>query len=142
MVLGMAPGAREEEARRPFVGMVGKILDEVLARAGIDPGEDVFICNRVACRPLGDRDPYPTEMMECLPRLDAMTRIVSPRAILQLGRMPAPRGDDAEIILLLGKNPIPAVETFHPAYLLRTQDATVQRQMVSDAKRAWELALG
>src|SRR3954470_7079299 len=56
MVVGEAPGASEDKQGRPFVGRSGKLLDQVLAAAGL-PRETVFIANVVKARPPGNRDP-------------------------------------------------------------------------------------
>ena len=37
MVVGEQPGAKEDEAGRPFVGPAGQLLDRALDEAGIDP---------------------------------------------------------------------------------------------------------
>ncbi|MGI0038936.1 MAG: uracil-DNA glycosylase, partial [Nitrososphaera sp.] len=36
LFIGEAPGRSEDEKGRPFVGAAGKILDEMLAKAGIE----------------------------------------------------------------------------------------------------------
>ncbi len=36
MIIGEAPGAKEEEMGEPFVGRSGKLLDKLLQNAGID----------------------------------------------------------------------------------------------------------
>lgn len=50
MLVGEAPGAKEDESGRPFVGPAGKILDKVLAGAGVKR-EEVYITSVVKCRP-------------------------------------------------------------------------------------------
>src|SRR4051794_31211289 len=60
VVVGEAPGAREDAAGRPFVGAAGKILDGLLDQAGL-AREDVFITNVVKARPPGNRDPRADE---------------------------------------------------------------------------------
>src|ERR1044072_2732154 len=56
MIVGEAPGASEDEQGRPFVGRSGKLLDELLAAAGLER-EQVYITNVVKARPPGNRDP-------------------------------------------------------------------------------------
>lgn len=51
LVIGEAPGAEEDACGLPFVGRSGKLLDEVIAEAGVD----VRIENLVRCRPPGNR---------------------------------------------------------------------------------------
>lgn len=143
-VIGSAPGSSEDQEGRPFVGRIGKLLDAVLASAGIDPAEDVFICNRVACRPPGDRSPEPGEVIACRDRIGMLMDAVKPKAILTLGkaRPPGLTNLQMSIVSLLGEEPIPTIETWHPAYLEKTQDNEVRMSMIQDAKRAWMLALG
>ncbi len=42
MIIGEAPGAKEEEIGEPFVGRSGKLLDKLLQNAGIDINQDVY----------------------------------------------------------------------------------------------------
>src|ERR671920_534975 len=46
MVLGEQPGDQEDRAGEPFVGPAGRLLDQALAEAKIDPGA-VFRTNAV-----------------------------------------------------------------------------------------------
>ena len=57
MIIGEAPGAKEEEIGEPFVGRSGKLLDKLLQNAGIDVNQDVYFCNVVKCRPPKNRRP-------------------------------------------------------------------------------------
>src|SRR5215210_8072840 len=61
MLVGEAPGASEDRQGRPFVGRAGKLLDELLAEAGLARA-DVFITNVVKARPPGNRDPKADEV--------------------------------------------------------------------------------
>ena len=42
MIVGEAPGAKEEELGKPFVGRSGKLLDHLLQNVGIDISQDVY----------------------------------------------------------------------------------------------------
>jgi len=86
MFVGEAPGRREDELGRPFVGMAGKLLDKLLSLAGLSRG-DVYITNVVKCRPPGNRDPRPEEIAACLPYLRRQILIVRPKLIVALGRI-------------------------------------------------------
>ena len=57
MIIGEAPGAKEEELGEPFVGRSGKLLDQLLPNAGIDINQDVYFCNVIKCRPPKNRRP-------------------------------------------------------------------------------------
>ena len=50
MLIGEAPGAKEEEQGRPFVGKAGKNLDEFLEYACLKK-EELYITNVVKLRP-------------------------------------------------------------------------------------------
>ncbi len=67
-LVGEAPGAQEDARGVPFVGRAGKILDGLMAEAGLDRGR-VMITNTVKCRPPGNRRPKGDEMAACRPFL-------------------------------------------------------------------------
>lgn len=85
VLVGEAPGASEDRSGRPFVGGAGRLLDRLLAEAGIERA-DVFITNVVKARPPGNRDPRRPEVEHHLPWLEAQLAIVRPRFIVPLGR--------------------------------------------------------
>lgn len=85
MFIGEAPGHWEDVKGRPFVGSAGKLLDEMLTRAGFSRSE-VYITNVVKCRPPENRDPLPSEIKTCTPYLDRQTKIIEPKFIVTLGR--------------------------------------------------------
>tara|TARA_Y100000310_G_scaffold310995_1_gene356824 strand:- start:1061 stop:1612 length:552 start_codon:yes stop_codon:yes gene_type:complete len=85
MFIGEAPGQREDEQGRPFVGPAGKFLDELLASIGFKR-EDVYISNVVKYRPPNNRDPTDDEKEECMPWLKMEIAIIKPKVIVPLGR--------------------------------------------------------
>mgnify|MGYP000934326951 CR=1 FL=1 len=85
LFIGEGPGKKEDEAGRPFIGMAGKLLSELLAGIGIKR-EEVFIANVVKCRPPGNRDPEPKEVKACWPWLMRQIQIIDPQIIIPLGR--------------------------------------------------------
>lgn len=85
MFIGEAPGRNEAATGRPFAGAAGKILDELLASAGIKR-EDVYITNIVKDRPPFNRDPLPEEIAIYGPFLDRQIGIIQPKIIATLGR--------------------------------------------------------
>lgn len=86
MFIGEAPGAKEDEQGRPFVGAAGKLLTTLLESIGLKR-ENVFITNVVKCRPPHNRDPLDDEISACLPYLVEQINIVKPRIIVTLGRI-------------------------------------------------------
>lgn len=85
MFIGEGPGRNEDQQGKPFVGQAGKVLDELLAAAGLKR-EEVFITNVVKCRPPNNRDPLPEELMACRHYLDEQIQLLDPEVIVTLGR--------------------------------------------------------
>lgn len=85
MFVGEAPGRSEDDKGRPFVGAAGRILDEMLSKAGIQRSQ-VFITNVVKCRPPNNRVPEDDEVGACMPYLDRQIALIRPRIICILGR--------------------------------------------------------
>jgi len=85
VVVGEAPGAREDATGRPFVGSAGRLLDALLAEAGLER-EAVFITNVVKARPPGNRDPRADEVAHHRPWLEAQLEVIEPELVVPLGR--------------------------------------------------------
>ncbi len=85
MFVGEAPGRNEAKTGRPFCGAAGKILDTLLAHAGIER-KNVYITNIVKDRPQQNRDPLPSEIKIYGPFLDRQIDIIQPKIIATLGR--------------------------------------------------------
>jgi DNA polymerase len=85
MFIGEAPGRSEDEKGRPFVGTAGRILDDLLQKAGIERSQ-VFITNVVKCRPPNNRVPEEDEAAACRPYLERQIALIKPKVICILGR--------------------------------------------------------
>lgn len=85
VIVGEAPGAKEDAAGVPFVGAAGKLLDTLLAEAQI-PREAVFITNVVKARPPKNRDPKKDEVAHHWPWLERQLEIIQPQLLVPLGR--------------------------------------------------------
>ena len=135
LFIGEAPGAEEDRTGEPFVGQAGKLLDNMLAAIGLSRKSNVYIANTVKCRPPGNRNPESSEMSACRPYLERQIELVGPKLIVILGRIAAQSvlDSDASIASLRGKRHacrnVPAIVTYHPAYLLRNPE---------DKAKAWE----
>ena len=81
--VGEAPGENEDLEGRPFVGRSGKILEGMMADAGISRS-DVTITNTFKCRPPSNRDPKPEEMAACRPFLES--ELYDAKLVVGLGR--------------------------------------------------------
>ena len=84
MIIGEAPGKTEDTQGRPFVGMAGKILRNVLEKVDIGD-ETIFITNIVKCRPPNNRIPEEDERISCKNYLDRQVSLISPTIICVLG---------------------------------------------------------
>jgi len=82
--LGEAPGRREDDSGRPFVGSAGKLLDNLLAGAGINRAR-IFISNVVRCRPPGNRRPKRSEVEACSHFIERLLEIIAPYVITPMG---------------------------------------------------------
>ena len=125
MIIGEAPGAKEEEIGAPFVGRSGKLLDKLLQNAGIDINQDVYFCNVVKCRPPQNRRPTKIEIQEHLPWLYQQIKLVNPSVIVLVGAtaLEAILKIKSRISILRGKwidwEGKLVMPVFHPSYLLR-----------------------
>ena len=129
MIIGEAPGADEDRLGAPFVGKSGGLLDKMLAGIGLTR-KDVYITNVLPWRPPGNRPPTDSEIAVCLPFLKRQIDLLKPKIILLLGGSAANSVlDNNESIskvrghwheyMLTDKTTVPAIATFHPAFLLR-----------------------
>ena len=129
MLIGEAPGAEEDRLGRPFVGQSGKLLDKMLATIGLQRGS-VYITNVIYWRPPGNRSPTPQEIAACQPFLERQIELLKPKIIVFLGGIAARGllGVKEGVTKLRGRRffyttadgtRIPAMVTFHPAFLLR-----------------------
>jgi uracil-DNA glycosylase len=82
--VGEAPGRREDESGRPFVGSAGRLLDRLLSGAGLSRRK-IFISNVVRCRPPGNRRPKGGEVEACSGHLDRLLGIIEPKVIAPMG---------------------------------------------------------
>ena len=82
--VGEAPGRREDDTGRPFVGSAGKLLDRLLMKVGLKR-VDVFITNVVRCRPPGNRRPKREEVEACSGHLKKLLEIIQPEVIAPMG---------------------------------------------------------
>ena len=84
MLVGEAPGAREDESGRPFVGRSGALLTELLSCIGLSRSE-VFITSVLKSRPPKNRTPSRSEIEACRPYLEHQIEIINPQIIMLLG---------------------------------------------------------
>lgn len=130
MFVGEAPGVDEDRQGLPFVGASGQLLNRMLAALGRERSS-VYITNILFWRPPGNRSPTAAETAACLPFVRRHVELAKPKVLVFLGGSAAKTMLDRSegIMRLRGKwfdyvsdgldSPIPAMPTFHPAFLLR-----------------------
>jgi DNA polymerase len=148
MFVGEAPGADEDAQGEPFVGAAGQLLTRIIKAMGLER-EHVYIANILKCRPdtpdqrTGNRKPRPEEMQTCLPWLQEQIQIIQPRVMVALGATAVDGllGKTIGITRLRGHwqsyQNVPLMPTFHPAYLLRQEQAG-PRVGQADKRKVWE----
>ena len=138
MFIGEAPGYEEDMQGLPFVGRAGQLLTKIIEAMGLRR-KDVYIGNVIKCRPPKNRNPLPTEILNCEEHIIKQVEIIKPKVICVLGKV-------ATHALLKIQEPISKLRgnfysyhgirlmpTFHPAYLLR--NPAEKRLVWNDAKK-------
>jgi uracil-DNA glycosylase len=135
VIVGEAPGATEDAEGRPFVGRAGRLLDEVLAAAGLRRDE-VWITNVVKARPPGNRDPKAGEVDHYRPWLERELAAIAPKLVVPVGRhalarfAPAAKISDVHGRLVDGAPPL--FPLYHPAAALRS--TKLRETLFADAR--------
>ena len=131
MIVGEAPGADEDRLGTPFVGVSGQLLDRMLSVIGLDR-TSVYITNILPWRPPGNRKPTQAEITACVPFTRRHIELIKPKILVLTGGTAAStllettetisriRGQWRRYSSSGLKQPIDALPTYHPAYLLRT----------------------
>lgn len=133
VLIGEAPGEKEEETGRPFVGAAGKNLDEFLDIVKLNR-EDIYITNVVKIRPFkvnpntgrkSNRPPNKKEINASVGILREQLDFIKPRVAVTLGNVPlkALLGDDAAKIGEYHGKPIELNDfvlfpLYHPASII------------------------
>ena len=124
MFIGEAPGQKEDELKRPFVGRAGQLWNQEIESAGWKR-ENVYITNIAKRRPPGNRDPFPEEIEAYKPYLTKQIAVIRPKIIATLGRfamnyfLPAAKmmRDQGKVFKV---NSLLVVPLLHPAAALRS----------------------
>lgn len=109
------------------MGAAGEDLNGILSLAGLTR-EEVYIANVLKCRPPGNRNPRPEEVLACSPFLREQIRSIWPDVIVTLGN-PATHfvlKTEIGITRLRGRfhqmGHFAVMPTFHPAAALRNPE--------------------
>ena len=138
MLIGEAPGIKEDNTGQTFLGEVGELLKKMLNAININK-ENIYTTYAVNFRPPEDRKPTPTEIKRYSQFLQKHISIIQPKIIILMGstamesltglnsKISAERGKWKEVIV---KNTIyNVIITFNPSYLLRVPE---------NKKHSWE----
>jgi uracil-DNA glycosylase family 4 len=131
MLIGEAPGQKEDELSKPFVGEAGSLLNKMLSAINLNR-KDLYITNVVNYRPPLNRKPDSSEIKRYSEFLLEHVDIIKPKIIILLGStaMEAFFGSNLKISkergiwkeMLIKDKTFLTMVTFHPAYLLRQND--------------------
>lgn len=146
LLVGEPPDEAEERLGAPFADAAGQLLDNMLKAVGVSRRAggalvaSAYATNAVKCRPARVRNPQPEELAVCEQYLRQEVALVQPKVIVAMGRFAAqtllqashPELAGTPLGKLRGRvyryQGIAVVVTYHPSYLLRTQQ---------DKARAW-----
>ncbi|MDE1768709.1 MAG: NUDIX domain-containing protein [Candidatus Micrarchaeota archaeon] len=123
MLVGQAPGADEDELKRPFIGRSGKLLDGILKKAKIRR-DLVYITSIVQFFPPKNRLPDRSEVDLCLPFLKEQINVIRPKYIILLGNLSSSvlagvTGSETHHGTVLQKDGITCMVTIHPSAVVR-----------------------
>lgn len=152
MIIGEAPGAKEDETGVPFIGKSGSKLwqalensDSFLAHCGPEP----FITNSVKCRPNENATPLFSHVDACFSYLEKEVELVNPVAIMTLGNraLYAITGIKEGVSKLAGlwrkvsrpnHDPLLVIPNFHPAYVMKNPHKQhFFEEVVDDFVKVW-----
>lgn len=133
MIIGEAPGREEEDAKKPFIGPAGKLLDEMLYSIGLKREENIYLCNLINWRPPANREPSKEEIAISLPFLTRHIELKKPKMIIMVGAVSTcavlnskdgisklrKTAHEIEINIDGLMQKIPCFAIYHPAYLMR-----------------------
>lgn len=135
MFVGQNPGAEEDAAGEPFIGPAGKLLDDLIEKAGINHSL-CYWTNACKCHSNGDRKPTDDDIRACRPVLLREIKLVDPALVVALGGSGLQALLDKEVKIgqyrgrmrfseIIGRH---VFSTYHPAYVLHTGDQDKARK--------------
>ncbi len=131
MFIGQAPGKKENETGKPFVGRAGKFLDWLLKKSSIKRNK-CYITSIVKCFPPRNRIPKKQEAETCVKNyLKKQIKIINPKIIVLLGSIakkytPRESLENRKVIF-----------TYHPSAGMRFPK--IKKKMIKDFKKLQEL---
>jgi DNA polymerase len=131
MIIGEAPGTKEDEHGIPFCGDSGKLLDMMFETIGLARDKNIFISNTIYWRPPANRNPNFEELAICYPFMAKMIELLNPKLIILVGAVAAknllgyikPMAQLRQQIIPFShpktNQNFPTITIYHPAFLLR-----------------------
>jgi len=150
LILAESPGEKEDEIGRPLVGKSGMLLESAMDRLGINLSRDCIRSNACICHPINNETPNDEKIEACRANVIKLILEMKPVVIIPLG-MSAVKS----IIGWLWKDErldnigrwvglvMPNQQlncwicpTWHPAYLQRQQDKTLDLLFTGHLRKA------
>jgi uracil-DNA glycosylase family 4 len=145
MIVGEAPGAKEDILAEPFIGKGGIFLRKMLKEIGFIKG-DVYLTNVLRCRPPESREPTKQEYGDCSLFLLRQIDLVSPKVIIAVGsvalsvlcphtksKLGGCRGD------VLSGYSYRVVPVWHPNFVLGSGSELRRKELFKDLRKAYKL---
>lgn len=147
MIVGEAPGEKEDNIGKPFVGPSGMVLAKALQHLPDTAG--VRITNSVRCRPPNNRTPTVKQLNTCRVHLVQEIQRVKPKVIVPLGNA-ALRSVLGEVGISKCRGKVfdsaefgcKVVPAYHPSYLLRNQSPDIEKEFRQDIELAYAVSQG
>ena len=93
VIVGEAPGEKENQNGEAFTGPAGQLLDKILYAVGIDTNQSTLLTNVVYCRPVAPKlsgkqnyTPKKEQTVRCWPFTRKAIKILKPRIVIACGR--------------------------------------------------------
>jgi DNA polymerase len=131
IVVAGATTAADQAEGTPLAGDAGKLLTNMLAAAGLNRAQEVYVTNLIKCRPVtpagGERAPTADEAAACRPYVERELALTGAQTVLTVGQVAAntllgralqePLAGARGVVHTLAGRPL--VATLHPGELLR-----------------------
>lgn len=166
LFIGMGGGKDERKYKRPFIGVSGKRLRQliILVRRKLEKHIGVAISNIMRDNPGGNRAPNMIELECCLPYLYQDIKVLKERGLkvlMPLGKeasraiLPGDPAQYNKVSAIRGKvytveneifGELPAIPTYHPAFIIRDKWIYDEKKLIQkeiefmcDIEKAYEL---
>ena len=129
MIVGEGPGSDEDETGEPFCGPCGQVLREIIRTTKVINKTNTLISNVLGCRPAKNKFPVDDCPNICVSKwLWKEIELAAPKRMLLLGNTPLKyvaglTGITAQRGKYFNIRGIRTLATYHPSYILRTDQA-------------------